>query len=143
MRTPCAGPSAGRPPTDVCRQFGVNEATFYIWKKKSPPFAVSELRKLRSLDDENARPKRLVADLTLDKRMLAEALRKWSKARAPPRVGRLGFHATFGVKVQRPVTKRNSAGRRGMDRRPVTISCRCGWIRELAHARPRFGFTRI
>jgi len=61
---------------DVCRQLGVSEATFYAWKKKYAHLGVSELRKLRSLEDENGRLKRLVADLTLDKHMLAEALRK-------------------------------------------------------------------
>ena len=67
---------SGRPPADVCRQLGVSEATFYIWKKKYAHLGVSELRRLRSLEDENNRLKRLVADLTLDKHMLAEALRK-------------------------------------------------------------------
>ena len=66
----------GTPPADVCRQLGVSEATFYIWKKKYAHLGVSELRKLRSLEDENARLKRLVADLSLDKHMLTEALRK-------------------------------------------------------------------
>ena len=67
---------SGTPPADVCRQLDVSEATFYIWKKKYAHLRVSEMRKLRSLEDENARLKRLVADLTLDKHMLAEALRK-------------------------------------------------------------------
>ena len=67
---------SGSPPADVCRQLGVSKATFYIWKKKYAHLGVSELRKLRSLEDENNRLKRLVADLTLDKHMLAEALRK-------------------------------------------------------------------
>jgi putative transposase len=61
---------------DVCRQMGVSEATFYIWKKKYAHLGVSELRQLRSLEDENARLKRLVADLSLDKHILTEALRK-------------------------------------------------------------------
>ena len=67
---------AGTAVADVCRQPGISEATFYIWKKKYAHLGVSELRKLRSLEDENNRLKRLVADLTLDKHMLAEALRK-------------------------------------------------------------------
>ncbi len=66
----------GAPVPDICRQMGVSEATFYIWKKKYAHLGVSELRKLRSLEDENGRLKRLVADLTLDKHMVAEALRK-------------------------------------------------------------------
>jgi putative transposase len=61
---------------DVCRQMGVSEATFYIWKKKYAHLGVNELRQLRSLEDENARLKRLVADLSLDKHILTEALRK-------------------------------------------------------------------
>jgi putative transposase len=67
---------SGTPPADVCRQMGVSEATFYIWKKKYAHLGVSELRQLRSLEDENARLKRLVADLSLDKHILTEALRK-------------------------------------------------------------------
>lgn len=67
---------AGTPVNDVCRQLGVSEATFYAWKKKYAHLGVSELRRLRQLEDENTRLKRLVADLTLDKHMLSEALRK-------------------------------------------------------------------
>ena len=67
---------SGTPVGDVCRQLGVSEATFYAWKKKYAHLGVSELRRLRQLEDENARLKRLVADLTLYKHMLAEALRK-------------------------------------------------------------------
>ncbi len=67
---------AGTPVPDICRQLGVSEATFYVWKKKYAHLGVSELRRLRQLEDENNRLKRLVADLTLDKHMLSEALRK-------------------------------------------------------------------
>ena len=67
---------SGTPVGDVCRQLGVSEATFYAWKKKYAHLGVSELRRLRQLEDENGRLKRLVADLTLDKHMLSEALRK-------------------------------------------------------------------
>ena len=67
---------AGTPVGDVCRQLGIAEATFYVWKKKYAHLGVSELRRLKQLEDENGRLKRLVADLTLDKHMLAEALRK-------------------------------------------------------------------
>jgi len=67
--------ASGTPVGDVCRQ-GFSEATFYAWKKKYAHLGVSELRRLRQLEDENGRLKRLVADLTLDKHMLSEALRK-------------------------------------------------------------------
>ena len=66
----------GSPAADVCRQLGESEATFYVWKKKHAHLGVSELRRLRQLEDENSRLKRVVADLTLDKHMLTEALRK-------------------------------------------------------------------
>ena len=66
----------GTPVGDVCRQLGVSEATFYVWKKKYGKFGVSELREMRQLRDENARLQRLVADLTLDKHILSEVIRK-------------------------------------------------------------------
>ena len=61
---------------DICRQLGISDATFYVWKKRFAHLGVSELRKLRSLEEENWRLKQVVADLTLDKHMLSEALRK-------------------------------------------------------------------
>ena len=67
---------SGAPVADVCRQIGISDATFYTWKKKYAELGVSELRKLRQLEDENARLKRIVADLTLDKQMLQEVVRK-------------------------------------------------------------------
>jgi putative transposase len=63
---------------DICRQLGICEATFYVWKKRYGHLGVSEVRRVRQLEDENTRLKRLVADLTLDKHMLAEALRRKS-----------------------------------------------------------------
>ena len=67
---------SGTPVGDLCRQLGVSEATFYTWKKKDAHLGVSELRRLRQVEEENSRLKRLVADLSLDKPMLSEALRK-------------------------------------------------------------------
>ena len=75
---------AGTPVEDVCRGMGVSVATFYIWKKKYGELGASEVRRLRQLEDENARLKRLVADLTLDKNILQEVIRKKSKAGTPP-----------------------------------------------------------
>jgi putative transposase len=66
----------GTPVGDVCRQLGVSEATFYIWKKKYGKLGLSEPREVRQLRDENARLKRLVADLTLDKHILSEVIKK-------------------------------------------------------------------
>ena len=59
---------------EVCRKMGISEATFYNWKKKFGGMGVTELRRLRQLEDENQRLKKLVADLSLDKEMLQEVL---------------------------------------------------------------------
>jgi putative transposase len=67
---------SGTPPADVCRQLGCSEASFYIWKKRYGGLGLTEVRELRQLRDENSRLKRLVADLTLDKHVLAEVVRK-------------------------------------------------------------------
>ncbi|CNH61227.1 transposase [Yersinia thracica] len=61
---------------EVCRKMGISEATFYNWKKKFGGMGVTELRRLRQLEDENQRLKRLVADLSLDKEMLQYVIRK-------------------------------------------------------------------
>jgi putative transposase len=63
---------------EICRKMGVAEATFYRWKKTFAGMGVAEIRRLKQLEDENGQLKRLVADLTLDKTMLQDALRrKW------------------------------------------------------------------
>ncbi len=61
---------------EVCRKTGITEQTFYRWKKKFAGMGVAELARLRQLEDENSKLKSLVADLTLDKHMLQEVLRK-------------------------------------------------------------------
>jgi len=66
----------GTLPADVGRQLGCSEASFYIWKKRYGSMGMTEVKELRQLRDENARLKRLVADLTLDKNILSEVVRK-------------------------------------------------------------------
>jgi putative transposase len=66
----------GTPVADVCRQLGVSEASFYLWRKKYAKLGLTEIRELRQLRDENARLKRLVGELTLDKHILGEVVRK-------------------------------------------------------------------
>jgi putative transposase len=68
--------AAGQPVGDVCRQMGVSEATFYVWKKRYGNLGLLEVRELHQLLDENARLKRLVADLTLDRHILQEVVKK-------------------------------------------------------------------
>jgi putative transposase len=66
---------AGTPVAEVCRKLGIAEQTFYRWKKRYGDLGVSEIRRLKQLEDENRRLKRVVADLTLDKAMLQDVLR--------------------------------------------------------------------
>jgi len=61
---------------EVCRKMGISEATFYNWKKKYGGLGVTELRRLKQLEEENARLKRMVADLSLDKQMMQEVIQK-------------------------------------------------------------------
>ena len=61
---------------EVCRKLGISEATFYNWKKKFGGLGVTELRKIKQLEEENSRLKQIVADLSLDKQMLQDVLKK-------------------------------------------------------------------
>jgi putative transposase len=61
---------------EVCRKLGISEATFYNWKKKYGGLGVTELRRLKQLEEENSNLKKIVADLSLDKQMLQEVLKK-------------------------------------------------------------------
>jgi putative transposase len=61
---------------EACRTLGVSEATFYRWKKQFAGMGVVAIRRLKQLEEENAKLKRLVADLSLDKTMLQDVLRK-------------------------------------------------------------------
>ena len=67
---------AGQGVPDVCRQMGISEATYYVWKKRYANMGLLEVRELRQLRDKNARLKRLVADLTLDRHVLQEVIKK-------------------------------------------------------------------
>ena len=67
---------SGTPAVEVCRKLGVTEQTFSRWKRRFAGMGVVELRRLRQVEEENRTLKQLVADLSLDKHMLQEALRK-------------------------------------------------------------------
>jgi putative transposase len=69
---------AGASTAEVCRKHGISSATFYKWKAKYGGLDVSDARRLKALEDENARLKKLVADLSLDNVMLKDiASKKW------------------------------------------------------------------
>jgi putative transposase len=67
---------SGKPVGDVCRQLGVSEQSFYRWKRKYQGIGIAELRRLRQLEDENRKLKKIVADLSLDKHILQDVLSK-------------------------------------------------------------------
>ncbi len=66
----------GTPVNEVIRKVGITEQTYYRWKKKYGGLGLSELRRLKQLEEENRRLKQMVADLSLDKHMLQEVLSK-------------------------------------------------------------------
>ncbi len=67
---------AGLPVTELCRKHGISDATFYNWRNKFGGMEVSEAKRLKQLEEENARLKRLVANQALDIEMLKEVLGK-------------------------------------------------------------------
>jgi putative transposase len=61
--------------SDICREHGISEATYYIWRKRYAGLGLSEMRELRQLREENSKLTRLVADLSLDRHMLQGIVR--------------------------------------------------------------------
>jgi len=69
-------PDAGIPVSEVCRKYGISDATYYNWKAKYGGMAASDVKRLKQLEDENRRLKQLVADLTLDNQALKAVVTK-------------------------------------------------------------------
>jgi len=67
---------AGISVTELCRKYGMSDATYYNWKAKYAGMASSDVKRLKQLEDENRRLKHLVADLTLDNQALKEVISK-------------------------------------------------------------------
>ncbi len=82
---------------EICRNMGISEATFYNWKKKYSGLGVSELRELRMLKEENSRLKQMVADLSLDKQMLQDVIKKSFEACSEALFGRLSYTAIQNI----------------------------------------------
>jgi putative transposase len=66
----------GVPVAEVCRKAGISQATYFNWKKKYGGLLPTEMRKLKQLEDENSRLKKLVAELSLDKEMLQDIIKR-------------------------------------------------------------------
>jgi len=69
---------AGIPTSDICRKYGISSATFYKWKAKYGDLGISDAKRLKALEDENAKLKKLLAEAMLDNAMLKDvAAKKW------------------------------------------------------------------
>lgn len=70
----------GVPVAEICRKAGTSQATYFNWRKKYAGLLPDEMRRLKALEDENSRLKKIVADLTLDREMLQDVIRRnvWS-----------------------------------------------------------------
>ena len=66
----------GMPVADICRKAGISQATYFNWKRKYDGLLPTEMRRLKQLEDENAKLRKVVADLSLDKEMLQDVLRR-------------------------------------------------------------------
>ena len=66
----------GVPVADICRKAGISQATYFNWKKKYDGLLPDEMRRLKQLEDENSKLKKLVADLSLDREMLQDVIRR-------------------------------------------------------------------
>ncbi|WP_251865842.1 transposase [Achromobacter sp. Marseille-Q4962] len=133
----------GTPVVDVCRQLDVSEATFYTWKKKYADFGISELRKLKQLEDENARLRRIVADLTLDKQILQEVVRKKSEGCQTARAG--GLDASTFPDQRATFLRAGAAAALDLVREESRARSKCAAPTHPGHRheRPRFGYRRV
>lgn len=66
----------GVPVSEICRKAGISQATYFNWKKKYDGLLPTEMRRLKQLEDENSKLKKIVADLTLDREMLQDVIRR-------------------------------------------------------------------
>jgi putative transposase len=66
----------GMPAADICRKAGISQATYFNWKRKYDGLLPTEMRRLKQLEDENSKLRKVVADLSLDKEMLQDVIRR-------------------------------------------------------------------
>lgn len=92
---------SGTPIVEICRKLQTTEQTFYRWKKKLGELGTPEVRELRQLREENRKLKQLVADLSLDKTIPQDSLRKNGEPSAATDVGALGAGGVRGLGADR------------------------------------------
>ncbi|MFY2822381.1 IS3 family transposase [Ruegeria sp. MALMAid1280] len=134
----------GTPVAEICRKAGISQATYFNWKKKYGGLLPDEMRRLKALEDENARLKKIVADLTLDREMLQDVIR-----RKPLKPGRLreivtGMCVDWGVSIRKACgaicfdTSTYHYKSRRTDQAAVERR-----IKEIAETRVRYGYRRV
>ncbi|MEN7538840.1 IS3 family transposase [Aurantiacibacter sp. DGU5] len=134
----------GTPVAEVCRKAGISQATYFNWKKKYAGLMPSEMRRLRELEDENGRLKRIVADLTLDREMLQDVIRR--KPLRPDRKRELvdGMLADWGVSIRRACRALpfDTSSYHYQSRRtdPAFLKKR---IKEICETHVRYGYRRV
>ncbi|NEK39758.1 IS3 family transposase [Rhizobium leguminosarum] len=135
---------AGAKVADLCRKHGISEATFYNWKAKFGGMEVSEAKRLKALEDENARLKKLLAEQMLDAAALRELLGKKMVGPAAQREAVTHLKAVMGLSERR-ACQIISADRkmiRYRSSRPPEVELRTK-LRDLANERRRFGYRRL
>ena len=130
---------------EVCRKHGISQQTFYLWKKKYAGLGLSELRELRQLRKENAKLKRLIADLSLDRHVLQEIVAKELIVKP-----RLRSELAEWAQQAHRMSQRRAAGLIPVER--GTLRCEHHRdpqdalrvrLRELAGSRVRYGYRRL
>ncbi|WP_236736251.1 IS3 family transposase [Agrobacterium tumefaciens] len=135
---------AGAKVADLCRRHGISEATFYNWKAKYGGMEVSEAKRLKALEDENARLKKLLAEQMLDAAALRELLPKKMVGPAAKREAVTHLKTVMGLSERRAcqIISADRKTIRYRSNRPVETELRAR-LRELANERRRFGYRRL
>ncbi|WP_425387998.1 IS3 family transposase [Azospirillum halopraeferens] len=135
---------AGQKTADVCRRHGISEVTFYTWKARYGGLEVSEARRLKALEDENAHLKKLLAEAMLDNAILKDVAGKKMVTPAAVRSAVAHVRANHGVSERRAclVLGADRSTVRYRSRRPDDAVLR-ERLRELSRQRRRFGYRRL
>ncbi|MBD9497941.1 IS3 family transposase [Ensifer sp. ENS01] len=135
---------AGAKAADLCRKHGVSEATFYNWKAKYGGMEVSEAKRLKALEEENAKLKKLLAEQMLDTAALRELLFKKMVGPAAKRDAVAHLKAVMGLSERRAcqIISADRKTIRYRSSRPPEVELRAK-LRDLANERRRFGYRRL
>ncbi|WP_309957664.1 IS3 family transposase [Agrobacterium tumefaciens] len=135
---------AGAKAADLCRKHGISEATFYNWKAKFGGMDVSEAKRLKALEDENAKLKKVLAEQMLDAAALRELVGKKMVGPAAKREAVTHLKAVMGLSERRAcqIISADRKTIRYRSSRPPEVDLRAK-LRDLANERWRFGYRRL